>query len=204
MKKLLLVLTVICLLGIACDSSTKSALEPPFDTVFPSTDILVAAPKLVEEDSQELSPSEGTLWNEEAEAPLLHTRICEGRDVKIWMSAYVFSTELDAHAFFNNFSKRLGESADITEDHMPWLEHNDEAMRWYSYDFPCELYEDGSVGEGVIFRVERYVGHVQVEDLNPYIVPSAWAAPPIVPRGEGELMFWGAIDYTIVQIRSLT
>lgn len=155
MKLLLIVLTVIGLLGTACDSSPKPVLEPPFDAVLPSTDILAAAPKFVDEDSYELSfsDSEGVLWNGEGDAPVLHRRIFEGKDAKIWMSVYVLPDELNAQVFFNNFSNRLRESADITQEHMPWLEHNDEAMRWYSYDFPGNLYEDGNITEGVWYSV---------------------------------------------------
>ncbi len=209
MKHLLPVLIVTALLVISCDFSPKPVLKPPFDTVIPPTDTLLAAPKLVSEGYYELSPWEGDSdvplfrWDGEGEAPVKYSRVSEGNDMKIWMSVYVFSNESEAHTFFDNSSNGLRDLYNITQDYMRWIEDNGEAIRWYYYDYPNWEYEDGSVSQGVVFRVRQYVGHFQMEDTKPFIVPSAWATPPIVPRGEVDSTFWDAIDYTIVHLRSL-
>ena len=142
-------------------------------------------------------------WDGEGEAPIRHSRVCEGKDMKIWMSVYVFSNESEAHTFFDNNNNRLHDLYNITQEYMTWIEDNDEAIRWYDYNYPNGEYEDGSVSQGVVFRVRQYLGHFQMEDTKPFILASPWASPRVVPRGEVDSTFWDAIGHTIVKLRSL-
>ena len=92
MKRIILLTLVIGVLllissVISCDFSPKLVLEPPFDTVIPKADTLLAAPKLVSEGCYKLPLWEGDgnvplfQWDGEGEAPIHHSRVCEGNDM---------------------------------------------------------------------------------------------------------------------------